>query len=77
MLWLLTYFIVGMIYVSIAIYPNARKTAQQKKDDDEHLIATFIISLVLIACLTPFWIVLMAFGIAKLFHKRMNTNDKP
>ncbi|MFD0768859.1 hypothetical protein ACFQZ1_08025 [Bacillus sp. CGMCC 1.60114] len=50
MLWIFSYLIVGMIYVSITMYPNARKVAQQNKDDDEHLIATFMMSLVIIVC---------------------------
>ncbi|WP_017154133.1 hypothetical protein [Bacillus bingmayongensis] len=69
MLWLLAYLIVGMLYVSITTYPIVRKVAQQYKNDDVYLIATFIISIAFIICLIPFWIIILTFDIAKLFYK--------
>ncbi|EMY5507925.1 hypothetical protein V8T57_004443 [Bacillus wiedmannii] len=69
MLWLLVYLIVGMLYVSITTYPIMRKVAQQYKDKDAYIIATFFVSLVFIICLTPFWMIILTLDIAKLFYK--------
>ncbi|PED84308.1 hypothetical protein CON65_02415 [Bacillus pseudomycoides] len=69
MLWLLAYLIVGLLYTTIRLYPSICKVAQKNMDDAVWLIATIVISIAAIFFLIPFWIILLAFDVAKFFYK--------
>ncbi|NSL65373.1 hypothetical protein [Bacillus toyonensis] len=69
MLWLLAYLIVGLLYTTIKLYPSICGVAQKNIDDAVWLIATIIISIVVIFFLIPFWRILLAFDVAKFFYK--------
>ncbi|HFK1441816.1 hypothetical protein [Bacillus cereus] len=70
MLWLLAYLIVGLLYTTIRLYPSICEVAYKNVDDAVWLIATIVISIVAIFFLIPFWIILLALDIAKLFYKQ-------
>ncbi|PEQ03703.1 hypothetical protein [Bacillus toyonensis] len=69
MIGVFTYLIVGLLYTTIKLYPSIREVAQKNIDDAVCLIATIIISIVVIFFLIPFWIILLAFDVAKFFYK--------
>ncbi|MGG2935163.1 hypothetical protein ABEO66_13785 [Bacillus pacificus] len=75
MLWILAYLMVGLLYTTIRLYPSIRKTALEKVDDVVWVIATIIISIVVIFLLTPFWYALFGFDVAKFFYKRGSEID--
>ncbi|PGB05371.1 hypothetical protein COL96_28395 [Bacillus toyonensis] len=70
MIGVFTYLIVGLLYTTIRLYPSIREVAYKNVDDAVWLIATIVISIVVILFLIPFWMILFALDIAKLFYKR-------
>lgn len=70
MIGVFTYLIVGLLYTTIRLYPSICEVAQKHVNDVVWLMATIVISFAFIFLLTPFWIILFAFDIAKLFYKR-------
>ncbi|EOO19732.1 MULTISPECIES: hypothetical protein [Bacillus cereus group] len=69
MIGVFTYLIVGLLYTTLRLYPSICKVAYKNVDDVVWLIATIVISIVVIFFLIPFWIILLALDIAKLFYK--------
>lgn len=69
MMMILAYLIIGVLYISITMHPVARDVAQRKKHDDVHIVSTFIISIAFIICLSPFWLILVGFDVAKMYYK--------
>ncbi|KAA0746001.1 hypothetical protein DN389_10550 [Bacillus sp. AY3-1] len=69
MIGVFTYFIVGLLYTTLRLYPSICDVAQNNIDDAVWLIATILISIAVIFFLIPFWIILLALDIAKMFYK--------
>ncbi|EOO30884.1 hypothetical protein IIU_04824 [Bacillus cereus VD133] len=69
MIGVFTYLIVGLLYTTFKLYPATCEVAQKNIDDAVWLIATIIISIAAIFFLIPFWIIMLAFDVAKFFYK--------
>ncbi|WP_426940548.1 hypothetical protein ACQCPO_13390 [Bacillus mycoides] len=69
MIGVFIYLIVGMLYTTLRLYPSICEVAQKNIDDAVWLITTIIISIAVIFFLIPFWIILLAFDVAKFFYK--------
>lgn len=69
MIGVFTYLIVGLLYTTLRLYPSICDVAQKNVGDAVWLIATVVISIAFIFFLIPFWIILLALDIARLFYK--------
>ncbi|MGH1288748.1 hypothetical protein [Bacillus toyonensis] len=58
MLWLLSYFIVGVVYISSGLHSTVRKLLKDDKDDSNQEMIIIAVMLFLIFIFTPVWPVL-------------------
>ncbi|MED3542039.1 hypothetical protein ABEX53_07715 [Bacillus toyonensis] len=70
MLWLLTYLIIGMVYVSFGMHVNVRRLLKEDKGDPNKEMITIVVTLVLICIFTPVWPALVTMRIAGIFYKK-------
>ncbi|PES17531.1 hypothetical protein CN501_08300 [Bacillus cereus] len=69
MIGIFTYLIVGLLYTTLSLYQSICEVVQKNMYGTVRLIATIVISIAVIFFLISFWILLLAFDIAKLFYK--------
>ncbi|MBY7110371.1 hypothetical protein ILT06_05430 [Bacillus sp. 17RED48] len=69
MLWLLTYLIVGMVYISFGMHSTVRKLLKDDKGDSNQEMITIAVMLFLICIFTPVWPALVTMRIAGKFYK--------
>ncbi|AFU14598.1 hypothetical protein MC28_3176 [Bacillus thuringiensis MC28] len=70
MLWLLAYFIVGMIYISFGMQPALHKMLKKEEGDTKQEAITILVMLLVICIFTPVWPALVTMKIAGKFHKK-------
>ncbi|CUB59072.1 hypothetical protein BN2127_JRS10_04762 [Bacillus subtilis] len=69
MLWLLTYLIVGMVYISFGMHSTVRKLLKDDKGDSDQEMITIAVMLFLICIFTPVWPALVTMRIVGKFYK--------
>ena len=70
MLWLLAYFIIGMVYVSFGMYANVRRLLKEDEGNPNKEMITIVVMLFLICIFTPVWPALVTMRIAGRFYKK-------
>ncbi|KIP26581.1 putative membrane protein [Bacillus thuringiensis serovar morrisoni] len=73
MLWLLAYFIVGMIYVSFGMQSALREALKDIEGESGKEMITIVVTLFLICIFTPVWPALLTMKIANKFHRKNNS----
>ncbi|PGC85686.1 hypothetical protein [Bacillus toyonensis] len=76
MLWILGYFIVGMVCMSIRLQPVLRQSAEEYKDDPTRTGITSLVIIILICLFTPLWPAFLTFGAIKLCSEDGGTSAK-
>lgn len=69
MMWLLAYFIVGMIYISFGMQPALREALNNIEGDSGKEIITIVVTIFLICIFTPVWPALVTLKIVTKFNK--------
>lgn len=73
MLYFLLYIAIGMVFVSTAAYGPLRKLVKESDGKTEEERATiaiqFLLTLLFVAIICPFWPVLLTFKVMKFFNK--------
>ncbi|QIW21318.1 hypothetical protein [Bacillus thuringiensis] len=73
MLYFLLYLAIGMVFVSTGAYGPLRKLVKESDGKTEEERATvaiqFLLTLLFVAIICPFWPVLLTFKVMKFFNK--------
>ncbi|QDZ76535.1 hypothetical protein [Bacillus cereus] len=76
MLWVLGYWIVGLVCMSIMLQPVLRQIAEECKDDPARTGIASLVIIILICVLTPLWPAFLTVKGIKLWSKWSGTSAK-
>jgi hypothetical protein len=76
MLWVLGYWIVGLVCMSIMLQPVLRQIAEECKDDPTRTGIASLVIIILICVLTPLWPAFLTVKGIKLCSKWSGTSAK-
>ncbi|EKS8367468.1 hypothetical protein [Bacillus thuringiensis] len=76
MLWVLGYWIVGLVGMSIMLQPVLRRIAEECKDDSARIGIASLVIIILICVLTPLWPAFLTVKVIKLCSKWSGTSAK-